>query len=210
MTAPPPSGTKPREIVVGFDFSELSERAVDEALAIVNRSAPAELHIVVAAEADGALVLLPGEAVARTEEAASEVVRLRVAKLIDDHQLRMGPTAVERVAIYVLTGANVAEPGRLITDLATSVDANLIVVGTHGRRGLARMLLGSVAQDVVKRASCSVLVVRPPDMVRGERVPTIEPPLLPGQPHVHAFHTRRTYHYVDNTAGWSSRGMPVS
>jgi hypothetical protein len=105
---------------------------------------------------------------------------------------------------------SIEEPGRLITDLAASVDADLIVVGTHGRRGLERMLLGSVAQDVVKRATCDVLIVRPADMVHGEPVPAIEPPLAPGQPHLRQFEHRRTYHYVDKVSNWTSRAMPVS
>ena len=40
---------------------------------------------------------------------------------------------------------------------------DLIVIGTHGRSGLAHMLLGSVAEKVVRKASCPVLTVRPED-----------------------------------------------
>ncbi|MBK8254720.1 MAG: universal stress protein [Polyangiaceae bacterium] len=52
-------------------------------------------------------------------------------------------------------------PKRAIVSTAESIGADLIVVGTHGRTGLARMALGSVAEGVVQGASCSVLVVRP-------------------------------------------------
>jgi hypothetical protein len=72
------------------------------------------------------------------------------------------------------------------------------------------MLLGSVAAHVVRDASTSVYVVRPTDFVGGEKVPEIQPPLAPGEPHLKHFEHRRTYHYVDKVAPWSSRAMPVS
>ena len=50
--------------------------------------------------------------------------------------------------------------GTAILGIATERNANLIVVGTVGRTGLRRALLGSVAETVVKNATCSVLVVR--------------------------------------------------
>ena len=47
-----------------------------------------------------------------------------------------------------------------ILQAARAVRADLIVIGTHGRRGLSRVLLGSVAEDVLRRAPCPVLAVR--------------------------------------------------
>jgi nucleotide-binding universal stress UspA family protein len=53
-----------------------------------------------------------------------------------------------------------ADPRDLILAAAARVDADLIVMGTHGRRGLSRFVLGSVAEDVVRRSPCPVLAVR--------------------------------------------------
>jgi nucleotide-binding universal stress UspA family protein len=50
---------------------------------------------------------------------------------------------------------------RMILRYAKSIQADVIVMGTHGRSGLAHMLLGSVAEDVARKASCPVLTVRP-------------------------------------------------
>jgi nucleotide-binding universal stress UspA family protein len=47
-----------------------------------------------------------------------------------------------------------------IVHLATELDAQLLVVGTQGRTGLARLALGSVAERVIRHASCSVLAAR--------------------------------------------------
>ena len=55
------------------------------------------------------------------------------------------------------------DPADEILSVARSWQADLIVMGTHGRTGLQRLVLGSVAQHVIAHAPCSVLVVREPD-----------------------------------------------
>jgi nucleotide-binding universal stress UspA family protein len=209
MTQTNSSAPKSHPIVVGFDFSELADRALEEALALAAQRKPAELHVVTVATPTGALLSLPGIGDVMAEDAAREAVRIRVGKIVDDYQARRGPVGVDRIAVYVLAGLSSAECGHLITAVAADVDADVIVVGTHGRRGLDRVLLGSVAQRVLHDATTSVLVVRPPDFVGGKKVPAIEPPLAPGQPHLRQFENRRTYHYVDRVSHWTDRTMPV-
>ncbi len=51
-------------------------------------------------------------------------------------------------------------PGVAIVELAKQLDAALVVIGTNGRTGLARLLMGSVAEQAIRMAPCSVLVVR--------------------------------------------------
>lgn len=53
-------------------------------------------------------------------------------------------------------------PGPVICQLACDWDADLIIVGSHGRKGLSEMLLGSVSNYVVHHATCSVMVVHEP------------------------------------------------
>ena len=60
-------------------------------------------------------------------------------------------------------------PAEEIVALATEVGADVIVVGTHGRRGVRRLVLGSVAESVVRLADCAVLVVRQPRDVTAGR-----------------------------------------
>jgi nucleotide-binding universal stress UspA family protein len=54
------------------------------------------------------------------------------------------------------------DPVEQILNAARETCADLIVMGTHGRTGLGRLLMGSVAEHVVRRASCPVLTVRTP------------------------------------------------
>src|SRR5690606_4331872 len=64
------------------------------------------------------------------------------------------PDAVEE---HVVSGT----PAYEICNLAAKVGADLVIVGTHGRRGLSRLWLGSCSEAVVREAPCPVLVVRP-------------------------------------------------
>ena len=210
MTAQSTPAKRAYRIVAGFDFSELSERAVAEALDMARYRAPAELHVVTVAERAGVLISLPGQKLPVTEEKGRELVQKALSELVQAYQAKNGPVGLERIAVYVLSRTPAAEPAEFIVGLAHAVDADLIVVGTHGRRGVSRLLLGSVAAQVVRDATTSVSVVRPSDFVRGEKVPEIEPPLAPGQPHLKPFEHGRTYHYVDRGAAYTAHTMPVT
>ena len=77
----------------------------------------------------------------------------------------MGATGV---AHEVLTGPAASE----IVEYARSHDMDLIVMGTHGRRGLSHLLMGSVAERVLRTAHCPVLTVKVTEQVghgAGER-----------------------------------------
>lgn len=199
---------KPHNIVVGFDFSELSECALQEALELAARRPPTVLRVVVAGLPSGKMFLLPGSRDPLPEPLARERVRVRVTKIIDEYHVTRGPSGVSEVCVYVLPGLSSANTGHLIAEIAKEFDAEAVVVGSHGRTGLARVLLGSVAEHVVREAPASVFVVRPPDLV-GNKVPAIEPPLAPGEPHLRTFTHAHTYHYTDKSEEYTSRTMPV-
>jgi nucleotide-binding universal stress UspA family protein len=63
------------------------------------------------------------------------------------------------VAMHLLTGT----PAEKIVEYAATQPVDLIVMGTHGRGGMAHLLLGSVAERVVRTAPCPVLTVRTPE-----------------------------------------------
>ena len=68
-----------------------------------------------------------------------------------------------RAAGFKVTAAMApADPRGALVDAARSLPADLIVVGSHGRSGITKLLLGSVATHVVTHAPCSVLVVKRP------------------------------------------------
>ena len=67
-----------------------------------------------------------------------------------------------RGTVQVETQVMVGEPFADICQSAAQEQADLIIMGSHGRTGLSHVLLGSVAERVVRHAPCPVLVVRPP------------------------------------------------
>jgi nucleotide-binding universal stress UspA family protein len=163
-------------VVVGVDFSEASDLAVDGALGIAagSRGTVHAVHVIspwrlpMAADLSGALATEQGLEVARAGEHLRQHVESRAVRLALDEHLR-----VQRIRTYIRVGP-IADS---LTDLAAEVDADLVVVGTRGRRGVSRLLLGSTAESTARLAQCPVLVMRPKRHELGAaRVPEIEPP----------------------------------
>ena len=83
--------------------------------------------------------------------------------MLDDLRLAAEDRLVETLTRLAIDGEALARSGpaaQTIVDIAASACAGLVVVGTHGRTGLARLTLGSTAEAIIRSAPCSVLVVR--------------------------------------------------
>jgi len=90
-----------------------------------------------------------------------------IAMLIDEQQ-RVGAQQLARInadlkkrGATVRTLQKTGSAAQSIVDTAKTLKADLIIMGTHGRTGFAHMLMGSVAEKVVRTAGCPVLTVRP-------------------------------------------------
>jgi nucleotide-binding universal stress UspA family protein len=150
-------------IVAATDFSEPSQRAVRLAAALASGS-PAELHLVHVVP-----VLHPPATVDEARIVDFDALRRRWIEharrqlaAVADQEAGRG-LAVRQV---VLTGA-LAES---IARYAAEQHADLVVVGTHGHGRVMRVLLGSVAEHLVRQATCPVLIVPEADDVdRDER-----------------------------------------
>ena len=137
-------------ILAATDFSGCSRTAVRLAAAVARRQGAALLllHAV-----ESPLLDLPAIAIGTTawERELLAAAELELARLASE--LRQSEIAVE-------TRAVVGSPARLTLDIARQVGADLIVTGTHGRKGAAHLFLGSVAEQVVRASQCPVLVTR--------------------------------------------------
>jgi nucleotide-binding universal stress UspA family protein len=203
----PISGTPPHtvHVVAASDRSELGDRAVFEALRLCSLYQSSMLHVVGVADDRVVGVRLPGELQVQTTPEAEESMRAHVAKLVDQYVTAGGPIAMEKIAVYVTMGS----PAERITSIAASIDAEVIVVATHGRHGLQRLLHRSVAEEVVRKAPCTVFVVRPPDFLDGEKLPEVEPPLQAGEHSLQPFRHHPTYHYVNRHSRPRQSIMPA-
>jgi nucleotide-binding universal stress UspA family protein len=141
-----------KTIVVGLDFSETSLEALELARELSERLG-SRLVVVHALMVHVAAPALPatyaGEDLRELFTHADEAARRRVEAIL----VREGLSG--RVAVEIRPGDAVST----ILDVAGEQDADLIVVGTHGRRGIARLVLGSVAENVVRTAGRPVLAV---------------------------------------------------
>lgn len=160
-------------IVVGIDFSPLSDRALDHALEMASLREGSEVHVVyVEPDIWVGATLAAAPPLANGAEAAVKKVQERAAEHVAAMPAHLDKRRVRRVVAHFRRGA----PSENIAQLAADLDADLIVVGSHGHRGLERLFLGSVAERVSRLARCPVWIVRPKDHAAAGRVPEIEPP----------------------------------
>jgi nucleotide-binding universal stress UspA family protein len=142
--------TVPRRILAATDFSQKAERAKRAALQLA-RAFDAELHIV------HAQVLLDDPHLQQDERA--EVERL-IASTEQTKRDAIGTVEGEEdaeLAAYLVRGLDAAE---VIAETCRDLECDFIVMGTKGRRGLGLMLLGSVAEKVIRSVAVPVLTVR--------------------------------------------------
>jgi nucleotide-binding universal stress UspA family protein len=133
-------------VVVPVDFSEVAFEAIATAVQLVR--SPSDLVVV---------HVLPEVSTLEPTEAWHPVDSLsRVRRVSEALRKRLDSAGHSDVKLEVLIG----DPGHEIAELAAREKAELIVLPSHGRTGLKRLLIGSVAERVVRLAHCPVLVLR--------------------------------------------------
>jgi len=143
-----------KRILVATDFSETADAALRYGRALA-RNSGATLHVLHVADdfsarmGDTFLAVMPE----LVEDVAKDAKR-RLSELIVDNDPNPPP-----VVPVVITAST---PATAIVDYAKDKKIDLIVVGTQGRGGVAHLLMGSVAERVVRTARCPVLTVRHP------------------------------------------------
>lgn len=146
-----------RNILVATDFSPCSDRAVEHALAIA-RHYGAGLHfahvIQPMAYALGAPESYANSAAAMNQ--AAELARRDVETLAQRGMARYGIEMLDH-HVWVSQG----EVWDMLHAIVMQQDIDMVVVGTHGRRGLRKVFLGSVAEDTFRHCRCPVLTVGP-------------------------------------------------
>lgn len=152
-----------KTILVARDFSPCSEQAVAAAVLLAARTG-AELHVLFAE-------VLHGDPFNPAEQPAGmvDVLQARLKERLEALPRESFDPGSLRVRHHVARGV---APAPAILDYARDYDVDLIVMGTHGRRGVRHLLLGSVAEEVVRLARCPVFTIRASEdaPVRFERI----------------------------------------
>jgi universal stress protein A len=142
--------TPPRTILVPVDLDDLAAVVLDYAAQLATRL-DAEVQVihvvprpVFDAEVPDALV----------QAAIGDIAESAVGKL----EPIVSPHRAGRylAAVHVELGESVT----VILSAAARLDVDLIIIGSHGRHGMSRLVLGSIAEQVARRAHCPVLLVR--------------------------------------------------
>lgn len=134
-----------QSVLVPIDFSDSSLAALKEALSLVE--SPSHVHAI------HVLADLASEADFIREAMSLEARRSGAEKLMAEKLAAAGAEGVEPI---IREGS----AGEVIVEVARELGCDLIVMPSHGRKGLSRLLLGSVAERVLRLASCPVLVIR--------------------------------------------------
>ena len=147
-------------VILAVDGSDCSEAAVQ---VVIDRFAPNDTQVRVLHAVEWMREMPLCFQYAQGPAAGRDIVECRTASF--DRARAM----VERVAAQLESrgfhpGVSTpdADPRHAIIDAAREWPADLIVIGSHGRRGFERLFLGSVAESVVRHAPCSVHIVRMP------------------------------------------------
>jgi universal stress protein A len=163
----PEPGVPFRNVLVAVDFSASSPQCLEVATAFA-RAAGARLvllHVhepIVAVDAR----LRDASPLAIFELSALDVARLPVEAppLVDSRLDALQRELLERTGVRAETRLRCGSAAAQIVDAAFEEGSDLIVMGTHGRSGLRRWLMGSVAETVVRHARCPVLTLRLPEV----------------------------------------------
>jgi nucleotide-binding universal stress UspA family protein len=171
---------KPLVIVVGTDYSETATLALERAFELAMEQPAAHVHVVHAFPMHWRSANLDFPTFAPSLRTPWEQLQLYVEAALQLFEERCGSHCrglSERVTHHLL----VDRPAEGLAGYASDVEADLLLIGTHGRSGLTKLVVGSVAEAVLRLAPCQVLVVRPKPWLAAASArqrPTRRPPAI--------------------------------
>lgn len=156
---------RPYIILASLELDSTADTALSEAARLAGDGEGVELHLVhvIATEPQGS-----SDQIKRVEHLLEEA-----PKRIQEHLGHVTFGANATAVVHVRVGTDVAHE---VLQAGVDVDADIIIVGTHRRKGLQKLLLGSVAERVLKDAHCPVLVALEKNYESETRSLSIEPP----------------------------------
>lgn len=137
-----------RKVIIPVDFSDQSYSAVDTALSMVE--SPRAIHVIHVLP-----ILTDYEAGLMWTGLNDESRSQQPLETMRKHLEAPKYSGIETVVLF-------GDAGTQIVDYAEELGADLIILPSHGRTGLSRLLIGSVAERVVRLAHCPVLVLKAP------------------------------------------------
>jgi len=180
--SPITAALKPQSILIATDFSDASEKALSHSVALARfyGSRFCLAHVV---SSLGLTIAGPG-AIAACEDAV-----LRDAAYLEASLLRTGALTGVQHKLIVRQGELWPE----LREIIRQESADLLVVGTHGRHGIAKLFFGSIAEQIFRESDCPVLTFGPH---------------TDGRPWFETSSTRRTFLFATDFGSASLQGLP--
>ena len=150
-----------RKILYPTDYSDLSRPAFDLACAL---TWDFDAELIICHVAPPHIIALDGGKVVTIPTGEDELMMKRLQQIKSDH-----PQV--RLTHKLLRG----DPASEIVRLAVEEKPDLIVLGTHGRSGISRLLMGSVAENVMRKAPCPVVTLKQPSPATDAGAPVSAP-----------------------------------
>jgi len=167
-------GTKTR-IVVGVDWSDTGDHALQHAVQLARLLPDTELHVTHVIPSD------PGLHDARKLDEFAREIPSRLSDLRRHvTQVCAPPSGSPSFHLDTCFHIRIGKPASAIHQVAVDVDAQMIVVGTHGRTGVDKFMLGSIAEELVRTSRVTVVVARPKNFEGLSKSDRLEP-ARPGQ-----------------------------
>jgi len=161
--------------VVAVDFTEYGDQALSLGLAMLQQGQVSALHL--------AHVLDPRDVIDHPEKRAleteEEVIELAPRTMLARAAALATLDDAERQLLK--PHARIGRTVPTLIQICVDYEADLLIVGTHARRGMQRVLLGSVAEALVREAPCPVLIARPTDYQGRSKTPLPDQPYPPGE-----------------------------
>jgi nucleotide-binding universal stress UspA family protein len=142
------------KILIGIDDSSCSRAALE----FIRKSPWATKAQVIVVSAVRPAVMAYSEMYVPPAEAVEEL--LEEQKLVHQELVSQAEKDLRRSGLATEARVLVGDPREAIIETAKAEEVDLVVVGSHGRSGLPKLLMGSVASHIVTHAPCSVLVVK--------------------------------------------------
>lgn len=184
MGSQPPAAKTTFDIILGVDFTPSCDLAFHEAARLFQNRDDVRLHVIHVIEEGRENTLTGRQKRIEREAQALEAVPQDLREYVQEQARRFrAPRWEAEIGLHVRLG----KPAKAIVQLAADLNADMIVIGSHGKKGLAKTLLGSVSENLTRMAPCQVLVVRPRDYAGIERSPEVDPPRPGDRPNTGEF-----------------------
>ncbi len=147
------------KILAAIDFSEISHEVIRKSSQIA-KLCNSQLFLMNVVEKEIPILISEGIVVPSIDLDTFEKMYQKLSEKSKEKLEAMAKEIEKEYGISPEIIVDMGEPFDLILEKAENLKVDLIVVGSHGKKGIERLLIGSVSEKIARKAKCSVLIIR--------------------------------------------------